>query len=285
MKLMVISGLSGAGKSVAMHALEDLAYYCIDNLPVALLPALVDELNQSGDAAHQQVAVAIDARNPPASLQGLPEVIRNLRDDGVIHHLVFLEADENSLIKRFSETRRKHPLSADDISLAEAIAREKQLLNGIRQSADICIDTSQTNLHQLRELIAHRVHERRGNTISLLIESFGFKHGIPQDADIVFDARCLPNPHWIPELRALTGLDQKVVAYLEAEPVAMQMVESVRGFLETWIPHFESEDRFYLTVAIGCTGGRHRSVFVVDALARHFKEERDAVLVRHREIL
>ena len=201
-----------------------------------------------------------------------------------IHHLVFLEADENSLIQRFSETRRKHPLSTGEYSLSEAIAREKSLLNGIRQSSDICIDTSQTNLHQLRELIAHRVHHRPEKTISLLIESFGFKYGIPQDADLVFDARCLPNPYWIPELRALNGLDTEVVAYLESEPLATQMVESVRVFLDTWIPHFESEDRFYLTVAIGCTGGRHRSVFVAEALAGHFKDDRGAVLVRHREI-
>ena len=284
MKLIVISGLSGAGKSVTMHALEDLAYYCIDNLPVALLPALIEELNQSADATHEQVAVAIDARNPAASLHDFPEVIRDLRDHGIIEHLLFLEADENSLIKRFSETRRKHPLSADDISLAEAIKREKVLLNAIRQSADIRIDTSQTNLHQLRELILHRVHERPVETVSLLIESFGFKHGIPQNADMVFDARCLPNPYWVPELRTLTGLDQDVVAYLEAEPVVAQMVESVRDFLETWMPRFESEDRSYLTVAIGCTGGRHRSVFVVEKLARHFKDVRDAVLVRHREI-
>ena len=285
MKLTVISGLSGAGKSVAMHALEDLAYYCIDNLPVALLPALIEELNQSGHPVHEQVAVAIDARNPAASLQDFPDVIRDLRGHDVVEHLVFLEADENSLIKRFSETRRKHPLSTDDISLAEAIKREKALMNGIRQSADIRIDTSQTNLYQLRELILHRVHKRRIKTVSLLIQSFGFKHGVPQDADMVFDARCLPNPYWVPELRALTGLDEEVVKYLEAEPVAGQMVESVRAFLETWIPRFELEDRSYLTVAIGCTGGRHRSVFVAEELARYFKGEREAVLVRHREVL
>ena len=285
MKLIVISGLSGAGKSVAMHALEDLAYYCIDNLPIALLPALIEELNQSGHPAHEQVAAAIDARNPAASLQDFPDVIRDLRAQRIVQHLVFLEADENSLIKRYSETRRKHPLSADDISLAEAIKREKELMNGIRQSADIRIDTSQTNLYQLRELILHRVHQRPVKTVSLLIQSFGFKHGVPQDADMVFDARCLPNPYWVPELRALTGLDEEVVKYLQAEPVAGQMVESVRAFLETWIPRFESEDRSYLTVAIGCTGGRHRSVFVAEELARYFKGEREAVLVRHREVL
>ena len=284
MKLIVISGLSGAGKSVAMHALEDLAYYCIDNLPIALLPALIEELNKSVDRAHEQVAVAIDARNPAASLQDFPEVIRDLRDHGIIEHLVFLEADENSLIKRFSETRRKHPLSSEDISLGEAIKREKVLLAGIHQSADIRLDTSHTNLHQLRELILHRVHERSVKSVSLLIQSFGFKYGIPQDTDMVFDARCLPNPFWVPELRELSGLDEAVVDYLEAEPVARQMVESVQSFLETWIPRFETEDRSYLTVSIGCTGGRHRSVFVAEELARYFKDERDAVLVRHREI-
>lgn len=285
MKLIVVSGLSGAGKSVAMHALEDLGYYCVDNLPIALLSALIEELKRSAHRGHEQVAVAIDARNPASSLHDFPQVIRDLRDHGSIEHLVFLEADENSLIKRFSETRRKHPLSADNTSLGEAIKREKQLLNGIRQGADIRIDTSQTNLHQLRELILHRVHERALKTVSLLIQSFGFKYGIPQDADMVFDARCLPNPYWVPELRELTGLDENVVHYLEAEPVAAEMVASIKVFLETWIPRFESEDRSYLTVAIGCTGGRHRSVFVAEVLAEHFKNERDAVLVRHREIL
>lgn len=284
MSIIVVSGLSGAGKSVAMHALEDLGYYCIDNLPVNLLPQLVEEIERAANPTYEQAAVAIDARNPAASLQGFPQVIDELRDKGIVTALVFLEADDRSLIKRFSETRRKHPLTTDHTSLAEAIARERVLLDAIRESADVHIDSSETNLHQLRELIQHRVHRRPVETLSLEFQSFGYKHGIPQDTDLVFDARCLPNPYWVPRLRPLTGRDAEVVEYLQAQSVATEMVDALRFFLETWIPRFEAENRAYLTVAIGCTGGRHRSVYLVEALAEYFRAQRDSVLVRHREL-
>lgn len=284
MKLNVISGLSGAGKSVAMHALEDLGYYCIDNLPVTLLEALADELGRAGHPMYERAAVAIDARNPGAALQELPAIIDALRERSVVEQLVFLEADDSSLIKRFSETRRKHPLTADDISLAEAIRRERVLLAPVRESADIRIDTSRTNLHQLRDLVLHRVDQRGTKTLSLLFQSFGYKHGIPPDADFLFDARCLPNPHWVPNLRPLTGIETEVAEFLGGEAMVVEMIDGIRDFLETWIPRFQDENRPYLTVAIGCTGGRHRSVFLVEQLAEYFRKHRDAVLVRHREI-
>lgn len=283
MKLILISGLSGAGKSVAMHALEDLSYYCVDNLPIKLLSALVEEL-EVGSVPDTRAAVSIDARNPASSLQDFPALIEELRNRCVLNALVFLEADDDNLIKRFSETRRKHPLTADNTSLPEAISRERMLLETVREIADVHIDTSHTNLHQLRELIAHRVHERQEKKLSLLFQSFGYKFGLPQDADMVFDARCLPNPHWVPALRPLTGCDEEVKDYLLSEPMVTEMVEGLRGFLDDWIPRFEAENRSYLTVAVGCTGGRHRSVFVTEALGEYFKSRRDAVLVRHRDM-
>lgn len=284
MRLIVVSGLSGAGKSVAMHALEDLGYYCIDNLPVALMPSLIAELGRSAHPAYERAAVAIDARNPAASLQEFPKLIHSLEERRIVSELVFLEGSDECLIKRFSETRRKHPLTADDISLAEAISRERVLLETIRDSADILIDTSETNLHQLRELIVHRVHRHTSANLALLFQSFGYKHGIPQDADFVFDARCLPNPHWVPSLRPLTGLDAQVTTYLGQEASVERMIGDLREFLQTWIPCFESENRSYLTLAIGCTGGRHRSVYVAERLAESFRAERRSVLVRHREL-
>ena len=283
MRLIVISGLSGAGKSVAMDALEDLRYYCIDNLPVNLLPALTAELTRAEKSAYQRAAVAIDARNPAHALLAMPEMIRGLRAEGLVNELVFLEAEDETLIKRFSETRRKHPLTADDVSLAEAITRERTLLAPLRQEADICIDTSRTSLHELRELVRQRVDRRPLRQLSILFQSFGYKHGVPPDTDMVFDVRCLPNPHWKPHLRPLTGRDQEVKAFLEAEPLVQQMFESLRGFLESWIPHFEAENRAYMTVSIGCTGGRHRSVYLCERLREHFQQCRPAVLVRHRE--
>jgi len=284
MRLIVISGLSGAGKSVAMDALEDLGYYCIDNLPINLLGALAAELDTGDQPPYDRAAVAIDARNPADTLQRLPEIIEELRGRGIVDELVFLEADDTSLVKRFSETRRKHPLTADNVSLAEAIGRERTLLGPMRRHADICIDTSRMHLHQLREMIRQRVDRRPLKTLSLLFESFGYKHGVPADADMVFDARCLPNPHWVPRLRPLTGRDADVREFLEAQPAVGEMLGDVRTFLEKWIPRFEAENRAYLTVAMGCTGGQHRSVYLVERLAEHFRQARRGVLVRHREL-
>lgn len=283
MKLVVVSGLSGAGKSVAMHALEDLDYYCIDNLPVALFAAFIEEINRSDYPGYERAAVAIDSRNPVTSLEGFAEMIVELRDKGVVDSLVFLQADDQSLVKRFSETRRKHPLSTDRLALSEAIAKERIVLEDLNRNADVTIDSSHTNLHQLRDLILHRVHRHEANTVSLLLQSFGFKHGMVHDADMLFDVRCLPNPYWVPRLRGLTGHDAAVQEYLATQPTVNEMVDSIAGFLGKWIPEFESENRSYLTVAVGCTGGKHRSVYVAEQLAEHFRGQRDAVLVRHRD--
>ena len=284
MRLVVVSGLSGAGKSVAMHALEDLGFYCVDNLPVKLLPAFAAELDASEHPAYRLTAVAIDARNPAETLKELPSTIADLRERGLLWELLFLEAGDANLMRRYSETRRKHPLTEGDVSLSEAIANERALLEPVRDTADVCIDTSHTHLHQLRDLIRQRFQQGPYPRMALQFHSFGYKHGVPADADIVFDARCLPNPHWVPELRPLDGRDDAVAAFLGNEPLVADMFDSIRSFLATWVPHFESENRTYLTVAIGCTGGQHRSVYLVERLAEHFRANRGAVLVRHREL-
>jgi UPF0042 nucleotide-binding protein len=284
MRLIVVSGLSGAGKSVAMDALEDLGYYCIDNLPVKLLPLLATELEGAMQPTYDRAAVAIDARTPASALRGLPAVIEDLRERAVVNDLVFLEADESTLIKRFSETRRKHPLTARNVSLGEAIKRERALLAPLRDIADFCVDTSRLHLHQLRDLVRERIDRQPQRRLSLLFQSFGYKHGVPPDADMVFDSRCLPNPHWVPRLRPLTGRDAAVMEFLESQPVVTQMVQELESLLEVWVPRFEAENRPYLSIAIGCTGGQHRSVYLVERLAEHFRARREGVLVRHREL-
>jgi len=282
-KLIIVSGLSGSGKSVALHTLEDLGYYCIDNLPAGLLSALALELKQAAKPV-ERVAVGIDARNLPQSLQQFSAIIDKLKAQGISSEILFITCDPATLIKRFSETRRRHPLSNEHISLAEAVELERQLLEPIAQRADLFIDTSQTTIHQLRDMIHQRVERREDSHLSLMFQSFGFKHGIPSDADFVFDARCLPNPHWHPELRPLTGRDEAVADYLGSEIQVTSMVENLTAFLDTWIPAFEADNRSYLTVAIGCTGGQHRSVYLVEQLQRYFKERYPNVTTRHREL-
>ena len=284
MKLIVISGLSGAGKSIAMHVLEDLGYYCVDNLPLRLLPALALELDGDGKARNKRFAVAIDARNFGLDLQRFPEMMQEVRRRGAESEVVFLEADDAILIKRFSETRRRHPLTSAELSLPEALRQERELLQPVRETASIRIDTTSTHLHQLRDIIRERVDQRPLKTLSLMVESFGFKHGVPKDADFVFDVRCLPNPHWEPALRSLTGQSEKVADYLAAAPTVPTMLNDIIGFLERWIPAFEADNRAYLTVAIGCTGGQHRSVYVVEQLGEFFRKKRGVVIVRHRDM-
>jgi UPF0042 nucleotide-binding protein len=285
LQLVVVSGLSGAGKSVALHTLEDAGYYCIDNLPADLLPAFAAQMMSAGGLDYQRSAVGIDARNPSRALQRFPEILNELRAKGMECQLLFLEADDPILIKRFSETRRRHPLSRQDVSLGEAIARERELLGHLASSADLRVDTSLTSLHQLRDIVRLRVGGGPPGSLSVLFQSFGFKHGVPRDADFAFDTRCLPNPHWDPHLRPLTGLDAEVQAFLSCEPLVQEMLESLKAFLEAWIPRFQAESRAYLTIALGCTGGQHRSVYMADRLARHFRGQgRWAVSVRHREL-
>jgi RNase adapter protein RapZ len=285
MKLLIISGLSGSGKSVALHTLEDIGFYCIDNLPMGLLATFARHLmEESGEHPPERVAIGIDARNHPDQLQRIGTILGELREQGIECQIIFLQADEATLLKRFSETRRKHPLTGKDISLADAIARERELLNPIAQNANLFIDTSHTNVHQLRDLIQERVGSGENRDLSLLFESFGFKHGIPGDADFVFDARCLPNPHWDPNLRPLTGRDQAVANFLDQHELAMTMYEQIRDFLHFWLPHFKADKRSYLTVAIGCTGGQHRSVYLTERLAAWFRERHQNVALRHREL-
>ncbi|MEW6414842.1 MAG: RNase adapter RapZ [Pseudomonadota bacterium] len=277
MQIILVSGLSGSGKSIALEVLEDVGYYCVDNLPLAMLQPLVDCLKQEGQ---QRVAIAIDARSN-ASLAQLPARVEQLRAQGADVRVIFLEAKTLTLVKRFSETRRRHPLSSDTVSLHEAIQLEREMLADVAPLAHR-IDTSDLSVSALRMWIKDLIGQDRSR-ITLLFQSFGFKHGIPLDADLVFDVRCLPNPHYVAELRPLTGRDQPVKDYLEASPNAMAMLADIRAYVENWLPCFIQDHRSYLTVAIGCTGGQHRSVYFAETLAAAFRA-REQVLVRHREL-
>ena len=279
MRLVVLSGLSGSGKSVALNALEDAGYYCIDNIPVALLQSFVDETLPQQDPAFSRVALCADARNA-ADIPRLPLLVQELRKAGIACEVIFLQADGDVLLSRFSETRRKHPLTTGRVSLTEALERESRLLEPIVDIADLVVDTSATNVHELRRLIGNRVASRAQGKLSILLESFGFKHGLPADADFVFDVRCLPNPYWEPELRALTGRDRPVREYLGKQPQVQAMVDDIAEFLQRWIPRYKKTQRAYLTVAIGCTGGQHRSVHVAEAVAERLSSG-DAVQTRH----
>ena len=277
MQIVLVSGLSGSGKSIAIAVLEDVGYYCVDNLPLAMLQPLVDYLRREG---HTRIAIAIDARSG-ASFTQLPQIAETLRSQDADLRVIFLEAKTLTLVQRFSETRRRHPLSSDSVSLQEAIQLEREMLADIAPLAHR-IDTSDLSASALRLWIKDLIGQDRSR-ITLLFESFGFKHGIPLDADLVFDVRCLPNPHYVTELRPLTGRDQPVKEYLEASPNAMALLADIRGFVESWLPCFIRDHRAYLTVAIGCTGGQHRSVYFAETLASAFRE-REQVLVRHREL-
>ncbi len=284
MKLLIVSGLSGSGKTTALHVLEDLGYYCVDNIPVGLLPDLAREMMNHGAEDYQRVAVGIDARNPPTDLRQFSIIRRQLIQAAVQLEIFFLDADTPTLLKRFSETRRKHPLTSGSVPLGEAIAKERILLEPLRSAAQLCLDTTRVHQHQLRDLLVERVGRRVEESLSLLFLSFGFKQGAPTDADFVFDLRCLPNPHWEPHLRSFTGRDPPVVDFLEGDPLVEEMYGTICGFLAHWIPRFEANNRSYLTVALGCTGGQHRSVYLVERLTRHFRAQRSNVLMRHREL-
>lgn len=277
MQLFLISGLSGSGKSVALKMLEDSGYYCVDNLPAELLPALIANLEQSG---YRRAAVSIDVRSGK-SVQELPQHIALLKKREVDVHLLFLDAQTDELVKRFSETRRRHPLSDDKLTLTECVQHERDLLAEL-SAIGHRIDTSELGANALRAWVKNFIKLDRAR-LTLLFQSFGFKHGIPLDADLVFDVRCLPNPHYDPVLRPLTGMDAPVIEYLEHTPTVRQMYEDIRQFVQDWLPCFIADNRSYLTVAIGCTGGQHRSVYLAEKLARHF-ESQQQVLVRHRAL-
>lgn len=284
-RLIIVSGLSGSGKTVALHTLEDSGAYCIDNLPVTMLSGFGRHVTSLGPGMSGHYAVGVDARNRMNDLEAFPDLLAELEQvTGMRPEILFLTADEDTLIKRFSETRRRHPLSTGDhVPLADAIAQERSLLVPIQSRADLVIDTTATTLHQLRDLVRERLvgHSRQ---LSLLFQSFGFKHGVPSDADFVFDVRVLPNPHWEAHLREQTGRDAAVTDYLSAHEEVERMYTDIRDFLTRWIPAFKRENRTYLTVAIGCTGGQHRSVYLCDRLAAHFTDGTQDVSVRHREL-
>jgi UPF0042 nucleotide-binding protein len=277
MQLILISGLSGSGKSIALNVLEDAGYYCVDNMPAKLLPEVVHFLQEAG---YTLVAISIDVRSGE-TLQQLPHYIAELKGQGIDLRILFLEAKRDTLVKRFSETRRRHPLSTGDRSLSECIALEQDMLERVGDLAQR-IDTSDLSPNTLRAWIKDFVSQD-GLGLTVLFESFGFKHGIPLDADLVFDIRCLPNPHYEPALRPLTGKDAPVAAFLEAEPNVLTMLTDIRDFVEKWLPCFIRDNRSYLTVALGCTGGQHRSVYMTEKLADYFRAH-NRVLVRHREL-
>ena len=284
MRLVVISGFSGSGKSVALHALEDLGYYCIDNIPAGLLNSLIDHAIERGDSVFENIAVGLDARNRPDDIDRVPEVVQQLRGQGIICDLLFLQADDEVLMSRFSETRRKHPLSVQGMGLRDAIAKERELLGSMINAADLLIDTTKTSAHALRERIRQRVGEREPHKLSILIESFGYKHGLPADADFVFDVRCLPNPYWDLKLRNLCGKDEPVKSFLAKEPEVAKMIDDIAEFLQTWIVKYQDFQRSYLTVAIGCTGGQHRSVYIADQLAAKLAESYGPIQTVHHEL-
>jgi UPF0042 nucleotide-binding protein len=277
--LIIISGRSGSGKSVVLRALEDLSYYCVDNIPVNLLPTLTHSVADDYD----QVAVSIDVRNLPKAPNDLIEILDYLPSSWQMT-IVYIDASDDILVKRFSETRRLHPLSKQNISLIDAIKAESELLAPIAERADLYIDTDTLSVHQLAELIRERILGKKSSRLVLVFESFGFKHGIPKDADYVFDARFLPNPHWEPDLKHLTGLDSPVEIFLGSQPLVNKFIWQIQNLLTTWLPHLERNNRAYVTIAIGCTGGQHRSVFIAQSLARTFGDIHSDVQLRHREL-
>ena len=284
LRLIIVSGLSGSGKSVALRVLEDLGYYCIDNLPVSLLIAAVEEFRQSNANTAKQLAVGVDARNRAQNLGALPDLLNQLRLQGIVTDIIFLHANDEILLQRYRESRRRHPLAEQGSQLRVAIAAERKILTEMQLSADLIIDTSQSSIYELAEVIRSRVDQRKIKSLSVLIESFGFKIGIPSDADFVFDLRSLPNPYWTVELRGLTGLDPEVQDFLDSQEKFAAMCEDISSFLARWIPHYRDANRGYLTVALGCTGGQHRSVHMTEKIAAALRKHHDPVLTRHNSL-
>jgi UPF0042 nucleotide-binding protein len=283
MRLILISGLSGSGKSIVLNTLEDGGYFCVDNLPLLLLPQLIEELSGGG---YDKVAVAMDMRGGTDIATVLPRHLRELRDlreaGDIDLRFIFLDARDDVLIQRFSETRRRHPLAFGNTTLAEAIAKEREALAALAGLGHH-IDTSNLRPNGLRAFVRDFVDLSDGTGLTLMFESFGFKHGLPMDADLVFDVRCLPNPHYDPILRPLTGLDTEVITFLEADPDVQRMIADIDRFIADWLPSYIRDNRSYLTVALGCTGGQHRSVYIAERLAARFRETM-RVLVRHRSL-
>lgn len=279
--VVILTGMSGAGKSIALRALEDLDFYCVDNLPAALMPQLVEAVDRGHRENSRRIAVGIDVRSE--DLEHIPRMLSELASHGIRVHLVFVDSRDAVLIKRFSETRRRHPLSGDRRSLADAIAIERKLLRPLSSIAEHVIDTSELNVHQFRRLIATEFASRTEG-MTLMFESFAYKRGLPLDADFIFDARSLPNPHWDRTLRPLSGKDEPVQEFLASQPLVGEFFDDIAHLLDTWLPRFQLSDRSYITIALGCTGGRHRSVYLVERLAEHFRDDHHGVLTFHREL-
>ena len=283
MSFFIISGLSGSGKSIALQALEDMGFYCIDNLPAAMIPHFARQITDANTETLGKVAIGIDARNR-VFLDEVPKSLEQLKELGIHYSIVFLEAEESVLVKRFKQTRRKHPLTDENTSLLEGIRLERTLLEPMSLGAVMRIDTTHTTPYELRQQVHDFAGGEDAEGLTLLFVSFGFKHGTPLDADYVFDIRCLPNPYWESELRKFTGFDKPVAAYLERHKQVQDMFKDICTFLETWLPHFEQERRSYMTIAVGCTGGQHRSVYMVQKLADHFSRSNITTQIRHREL-
>ena len=284
MRMIIVSGRSGSGKSTALDVLEDSGFYCVDNLPAGLLPELAERALINTELAEPLLAVSIDARNLPSHLTRFPRMLAEVRARHIQCDVLFLDADESTLLKRFSETRRRHPLSTATRSLAEAIRDEKALLGPIIDLADLTVDTTHLNLYQLRDILKLRLLNAPEPGTAYLVESFGFKRGLPVDADMVFDVRFLPNPYWKPDLRDFSGLDAPVREYLEQQPEVETLYNDIRDYLVKWLPRFAANNRSYVTVAIGCTGGHHRSVYLADRLGRELKDLLKNVQIRHRDL-
>jgi len=280
MKLIVISGRSGSGKTLALKTMEDMGFYCIDNLPSDLLPEVLSKISHD----YELVAVGIDARSFGSDLTNFPSVRETLKNSGWDIDVLFFDANDATLLKRFSETRRRHPLTQNDLSLQQALDKERILLEQMAMSADLIVDTSHLTPNQMKEQLKSRLNQDNPKGLGLLFQSFGFKHGIPTDANFVFDARCLPNPYWDEKLRQYSGLDQPVKDFLEEQPRVLEFFWQIKTLLHTWLPRFEKENRSYMTIAIGCTGGQHRSVYISELLAAHFSESFKTVQIQHREM-
>jgi UPF0042 nucleotide-binding protein len=284
MRLVIVSGRSGSGKSTALAVLEDNGFYCIDNLPASLLPDLSERALLQTELLQPKVAVSIDARNLPSQLRRFPELLEQLRQHNIHCDVLYLDADDATLLKRFSETRRRHPLTSAERSLSEAIDDERQLLAPIADLADLKIDTANLNLYQLADTLKLRLLDKPQPGTAFLIESFGFKRGMPVDADLVFDVRCLPNPYWKPDLREYSGLEAVVRDYLDAQPDVEEMYQDLLAYLHKWLPRFAASNRAYVTVGIGCTGGHHRSVYLAERLGNALRDSLGNVQIRHRDL-
>ena len=281
--IKIISGTSGSGKTIALRALEDLGYYCVDNLPVVMLSQFAEEVLAKADSDIEHAAVSIDARNLTV-LDSLPKHLKRIRDKGVSCEVIFLDTEESALVRRYTETRRKHPLMDDEIPLVESIHLEKQLLSPISELATKHFDTTNMTPHELRLLIQEDAGSTEPGYPSLLFKSFAYKRGAPPDADFVFDVRCLPNPYWNAELKGYSGLDEPIVEFFADKPLVDTMISQIDSFVDEWMPRFHSVGRIYMTIAIGCTGGRHRSVYVVERLAKIYQGRSTSVQKRHGEL-